>query len=372
MMPGPRPRFGGPPPWWPAGEPWPPSGPRRAWRRGRARFVRRVAVIFGVLIFLSATGAMTLLSFLFNRAGMGWGRPRPPLFGMAGFAVMFILIAGFGAVLRRFAWPLGDVVAGADRVANGDYTVRLPEQGPRSLRSVARAFNSMTARLQSQDAQRRHLMADVAHELRTPLTVVQGRLEGLLDGVYPRDDARLGELLNDTRVLARLVEDLGTLANAEAGALGLRKEPTDLAILINDTAASFSLDAEARRVAIRVEPAGELPTVDVDPVRIREVLRNLLSNALRHSPANAVITVAMKQRPGQIAVMVRDTGSGIPADVLPHIFNRFFKGPTSQGSGLGLTIARNLVVAHGGEISAESRVGEGTTITFTVPTAPQS
>ena len=134
--------------------------------------------------------------------------------------------------MRRVGWPLGDIVAGADRVAGGDYTVRVSEAGPPSLRSVARAFNSMTARLQSQDEQRRHLMADVAHELRTPLTIVQGRLEGLLDGVYPRDDVRLSELLDDTRVLARLVEDLGTLANAESGALGLRKEPTDLAILV--------------------------------------------------------------------------------------------------------------------------------------------
>lgn len=368
MMPRARRRFGGRPLWWPENEPWPPRHPRWAWRRGRARFMRRVALIFGVMLFLSATGALTVVSFVFNRAGFGWARPHPPAsWAVGAAATVAVLIAGFVAVMRRVAWPLGDIVAGADRVANGDYTVRVAEQGPPSLRSVARAFNSMTTRLQSQDEQRRHLMADVAHELRTPLTVVQGRLEGLLDGVYPRDDVRLNELLEDTRVLGRLVEDLGTLANAESGALGLRKEPTDVAILVHDTAMTFAVDADARHVAIRVGGARELPLVEVDPVRIREVLRNLLSNALRHSAAGSEMAVTLETRPGSVAVSVRDTGSGIPAEILPQIFNRFFKGPASQGSGLGLTIARNLVLAHGGEIWAESRVGEGTTITFTVP-----
>jgi two-component system OmpR family sensor kinase/two-component system sensor histidine kinase BaeS len=207
----------------------------------------------------------------------------------------------------------------------------------------------MAGRLQAQDEQRRHLMADVAHELRTPLSVVQGRLEGLLDGVYPRDDARIGELLEDTRLLGRLVEDLGTLANAESGALALRKEPTDLTALVHDTAATAAIDAQVKGVMIGVESPKDLPVVDVDPVRIREVLRNLLSNALRHSPPGTAISIAIARQPGRIAVVVRDHGSGISSDVLPHIFNRFFKGEGSHGSGLGLTIARNLVVAHGGE-----------------------
>lgn len=369
MRPRGRLRFGGPPPWWPENEQWPPSPSRRAWRRGRIRFVRRVALMFAVMLVLSATGALTVASFLFNHAGFGWGRAHPRGPWPIGAVAVAVLIVGFIAVMRRVGWPLGDIVAGADRVARGDYTVRVSEAGPPSLRSVARAFNSMTARLQSQDEQRRHLMADVAHELRTPLTIVQGRLEGLLDGVYPRDDVRLSELLDDTRVLARLVEDLGTLANAESGALGLRKEPTDLGILVHDTVAGFTVDADARQVTMRVDVAPELPVVDVDPVRIREVLRNLLSNALRHSAAKGELTVTLERRPDAIAVSVRDRGSGIPADMLPHIFTRFFKGPASQGSGLGLTIARNLVVAHGGEIWAQSRVGEGTTITFTVPAA---
>jgi signal transduction histidine kinase len=362
-----RHRFAGPPSWWPENEPWPPMGRRHGWRRGRARFVRRLAFMFGLMLLLTATGAVSLVSFLASRFGFVSGRHPPPSAPVAAVAIALILIVALVFAMRRVGWPLGDVVAASKRVADGDYGVRVAEQGPPSLRSVARAFNSMTARLQLQDEQRRHLMADIAHELRTPLTVVQGRLEGLLDGVYPRDDARLNEVLEDTRVLARLVEDLRTLANAESGALGLRREPTDLGVLVHDTVTTFAMDAAAKKVTIRVDSHAELPPVDVDPVRIREVLRNLLANALHHSPPDSVISVSVEQQPTHIAVSVRDSGSGITPEALPHIFNRFFKGPSSSGSGLGLTIARNLVVAHGGEIHAESRAGEGTTMTFTLP-----
>jgi len=225
----------------------------------------------------------------------------------------------------------------------------------------------MTAQLHAQDLQRQHLMADIAHELRTPLTVMQGQLEGLLDGVYPRDDARLNEVLDHTRLLARLVEDLRTLAHAESGTLGLRKEPTDLGVLVHDAVAALASEAAARNLVIRVEDRDELPLVDVDPVRIREVLMNLLSNALRHSGSGGSVAITTEARREAIVVSVADTGAGITPEMLPRIFDRFYKGPASHGSGLGLTIARNLVVAHGGEISAESRVGEGTTVTFTVP-----
>jgi two-component system OmpR family sensor kinase/two-component system sensor histidine kinase BaeS len=235
---------------------------------------------------------------------------------------------------------------------------------------MARAFNHMTAQLHTQDQQRRHLMADIAHELRTPLTVVQGQLEGLIDGVYPRDAARLNEVLDHTRLLARLIEDLRTLAHAESGTLGLKKEPTDLTVLIHDAVAAFASDETAKDIVIRVEDRDELPLVDVDPVRIREVLMNLLSNALRHSTSGGSIAVRTEVRNDAIVVSVADTGAGIPPDDLPRIFDRFYKGPRSHGSGLGLTIARNLVVSHGGDISAESRVGEGTTVTFTLPRAP--
>jgi signal transduction histidine kinase len=329
--------------------------------------MRRIALVFALLLVLSIVGAITIVSSL--TASLKGSASTFSLVSWWPLAALGIAVAaaGFLALMRRVGMPLGDVVSAAGRVASGDYAVRVSEHGPPSLRSVARAFNDMTAQLHAQDQQRRHLMADIAHELRTPLTVVQGQLEGLLDGVYPRDDARLNEVLDHTRLLARLVEDLRTLAHAESGTLGLKKEATDLAALIHDSVSAFAADAAAKDVVIRVDDREELPLVEIDPARIREVVTNLLSNALRHSDSGGSIVVATLARDDTIAVTVRDTGAGIAPDALPKIFDRFYKGPSSHGSGLGLTIARNLVVSHGGDISAESRVGEGTTVTFTLP-----
>jgi len=321
-----------------------------------------------VLLFLSAIGASTIVSYLLPRGESGQvSSPLPTL--LAGIVLVVILvIVIFFRVMRRVGFPLGDLVAAADRVATGDYATRVAERGPPSLRSVARAFNSMTGRLEAQEQQRRHLMADIAHELRTPLAIIQGRLEGLLDGVYPRDDERLNELLTDTRVLARLVNDVGTLANAESGSLILQKEPTDLSVVIHEVVHSFAGEARAAAVRLEVGSTSDLPLVELDPLRIREVLSNLVSNAIRHAGGGAV-RIEADATAGHIVLRVTDTGTGISADELPKIFDRFYKGVGSRGSGLGLTIAKNLVVAHGGEIRADSRPGEGTTISFTLPVA---
>lgn len=351
-----------PPSWWPENEPWPPRGPH-AWR-ARRRFVRRASGIFFVLMFLSVFGAVRLLSLLFRPWAYG---PRPLFPPFAEIAIFVLLLCVVVVAMRQFAMPLGDIVGAANRLAGGDYSARVPEHGPPSLRTVARAFNGMAARLQAQEEQRRHLMADIAHELRTPLTVIQGRLEGLIDGVYPRDETRLSEVLDDTRTLARLVDDLRTLSNAESGTLALRKEPTDLTVLVRDAAKAFSADASARHVTLDVDGSTDLPLVDIDPVRIREVLTNLLSNALHYTGARGTVSIRYEVRAREVVVRVSDTGEGMSAEEVSKIFDRFYKGRGSHGSGLGLTIARNLVEAHGGRIRADSRLGSGTTIEFTLP-----
>jgi signal transduction histidine kinase len=356
----------GPPPWWPAGEPWPPRRYDVRWRHPRARFIRRAVIFFGFLLFLSAVGAATLVSKFMGGYAPGAQLHFPPL---AIFAVLFVL-ALVAIATRRIAFPLGDIVEAANRVADGDFSARIYEHGPPTVRTVGAAFNSMAERLEAQDRQRRNLMADIAHELRTPLSVLQGRLEGLLDGVYPRDDATLTIVIEETRLLARLVEDLRTLANAESGTLTLRKEPTDLAILVQDVVGSFSGEAAERKVTVRFEAPADLPLVSIDPLRIREVLVNLLSNAFRHTPGGGAISIAAESRARDILVSVADSGPGIPGDELPKVFERFYKGQTSRGSGLGLTIARNLVAAHGGEIRAENRPGSGAILTFTLPVSP--
>jgi len=325
--------------------------------------VRRAGVGLSLLLFLVVLGTQQVMSWLFG------GSPLPERFPRFVWALglVFVIVTVVSATMRRFGLPMGDIVGAANRVADGDYSVRVSEHGPRSLRTVARAFNSMTSRLEAHEQQRRHLMADIAHELRTPLTVIQGRLEGLLDGVYARDDAHLGEAVADTRILARLIDDLRTLASSESGALSLQREATDLVVLVHDAVRSLSADAQGAGVTIRVGESMSLPLVDVDPLRIREVLVNLVSNAIRHTPPGGTISVDAETRSDGVMVTVADTGSGVAADELPKIFDRFYKGSGSRGSGLGLTIARNLIVAHGGEIRADSEPGVGTTIVFTLP-----
>jgi two-component system sensor histidine kinase BaeS len=357
-------RHGTPPPWWPRGEPWPIRGGHALRDRRRARFVRRS----GWFSFLPLWGFLW-----FFTANLRWGDRGGFRFG-GGIDLLLICAVAAGAVaiaVRRIAAPVADMVSAADRIAQRDYRVRVnvPDFGPAWVGDTARAFNAMAKQLEAQDTARRQLMADIAHELRTPLAVVQGNLEGLIDGVYPRDDARLQGLLEDTRVLARLIDDLRTLSTAESGAFALSKEPVDVLALANDVASSLDSRARELGVALRVEsePGEEIDPIAIDPLRIREVLTNLVANALRYTPRGGAITVTLGVRAKGIEVRVSDTGAGISAEELPRIFDRFYKGAGSSGSGLGLTIARNLVEAHGGTIRAESQIGAGTTVVFFLP-----
>jgi signal transduction histidine kinase len=310
-------------------------------------------VLLGLLFLLSGAGITSIASGAGHR--------------LVTLSIWPLVFFGFVYAMRRFGTPFGDIVEAADRLAGGDFTARAPEAGPSSIRNVSRAFNSMAARLQAQDRQRRNLMADIAHELRTPLTVIQGRLEGVLDGVYPSDPAQIRQVLDDARTLSRLVDDLRTLAHTESGTLSLAKEPIDLAVLAHDVVDSFSAEAARLRVALSADAPTDLPVAVIDPIRIREVLVNLVSNALRYTPSGGRVTIAIVPDSGRLVVRVIDTGAGLAPEEAAKIFDRFYKGSTSQGSGLGLTIARNLVVAHGGDIRCESRPGVGTTFTVSLP-----
>jgi len=362
------------PDWWPRDQTWPPRTSGYWAERRRDRFVRRTGwysfwpiwVLFW-LIFIGVRGRPFI--------GPWQGTSGEPGSGFTGAAVVLVICAVaagvVAVVLRRIARPVADIVGAADRISRRDYRVRVDEplRGPRWVADTARAFNAMAKELESQDEARRHLMADIAHELRTPLAVVQARLEGVIDGVYPADAEQLQGLLDNTRLLSRLVEDLRTLASAESGALTLSKEPTDVVGLANDVASSLSDRASDAAVSlvVNVDRAGDLDPIDIDPVRIREVLINLVSNALRYTPKGGRVSIEIARRPQAVEVRVKDTGAGIPADELPRIFDRFYKGAGSSGSGLGLTIARRLIEAHGGAIRATSQPGAGTTITFELP-----
>jgi signal transduction histidine kinase len=331
-----------------------------------ARFVRRLAFAAFALFVLFTVGAAAL-TWLASTIWPHLARGRATLLSVP-LGILWVLFFTAFMAMRRFAMPIGGIMEAADRVAGGDYEVRVQEYGPPSIRTLARAFNTMTERLQENDRVRRDLMADIAHELRTPLTVIQGKLEGLLDGVYPRNEAGLQQLLEETRLISRLVEDLRTLAQSEGGTLQLEREPTDFAALVRDVVRAFTPDAAAHSIAIEARVAAALPSIDVDALRMHQVLGNLVSNAVRHTPAGGRVTVSLAATAdGGVSVDVRDTGTGMTADDLAHAFDRFYKGSQSRGSGLGLTIAKNLVVAHGGDIRASRTTGGGTTITFNVP-----
>jgi two-component system OmpR family sensor kinase/two-component system sensor histidine kinase BaeS len=271
--------------------------------------------------------------------------------------------------LRNVTAPIGEFIEALGRVAGGDYAARVREDGPRPARPMARAFNRMAARLEASEAQRRRLLADVTHELRTPLTVIQGNLEALVDGVYPADGEHLGTILDETRVMSRLIDDLRTLALAESGNLTLHREPVDLAVLAAEAAEAFRPQAEAQGVALETDVPGDLPLLEVDPVRLREVLSNLIANALRYTPSGGSVRLGGQAEAGGVTLTVADTGAGIEPEALPHIFDRFYKSPDSRGSGLGLAIAQNLVKAHDGELRVDSTPGQGTRFRIELPAA---
>lgn len=288
-------------------------------------------------------------------------------------AVAVALLLGL-LISRQLTAPLRRLTDAAGAVAAGDLTPRVQPTGGDEIGELGRAFNVMASSLQQGEMLRRNLMADVAHELRTPLTVIQGNLQAMLDGVYPLDVGQIASLHDETRLLTRLVEDLRELALAEAGQLRLERGLVDCGALARSAAANFAPAAEAAGITLVAQVAPMLPAVDGDPDRLSQVLRNLLSNALRHTPAGGRITVRVERadRPATLLCRVDDTGTGIAAEDLPHVFDRFYRGEQGHrgsGAGLGLAIARQFVLAHGGDIDVQSTVGQGTQFTVRLPVA---
>ena len=327
--------------------------------------MRALGALF-VVWLLGSAGCAGTLWLIGALTGQTAGNSAWIALALAAALALLVLLPG----LRLLALPLGDLVEAAHRVEAGDLDLRVRARGPRELRALARAFNSMLDRLRQNELQRRQLLADVTHELRTPLAVLQGNLEAMADGVYPADAEHLGPLLEETRLLSRLIDDLRTLSLAESGVLELHREPTDLGVLIGEVIAAFRAQAESGGVDLRAEVPEDVPLAEIDPLRVREVLSNLTANALRHTPRGGDVRIAVAAAPGSLRFSVTDTGTGIAPEDLPHIFERFYKTADSTGSGLGLAIARNLVLAHGGVIEAESPSGAGTTIRFTLPLEP--
>ncbi len=303
----------------------------------------------------------------------------------------FVLEAGLiamaiGAVVglfvaRGLAAPLGELAAAARQIAQGKLDRRVPTKGTDEVADLARAFNEMAGGLQQAEMLRRNMVADIAHELRTPLTVIQGNLKAILDDVYPLEKTEIATVYDETLILNRLIGDLRELAQAEAGQLSLSVRPTDVAPVVSSAVALFDETARQKGIELDVSVPPDLPQAQADPDRVRQVIQNLLANALQHTPAGGRVTIQASVTGDQSLhpdrsplLTVSDTGPGIAAGDLPHVFDRFWRAERSRsrergGSGLGLAIAKHLVEAQGGQIGVESQEGAGSSFWFTLPCA---
>jgi signal transduction histidine kinase len=290
--------------------------------------------------------------------------------GAAGLAALLALLTGL-AVARRITRPVIRLIAVTRAMAGGDRAARVGEiRAAGELRELAAAFDQMAGTLDRQEQIRRNLVADVAHELRTPIAILQAGHEALLDGVAEPTPAELGSLRDEVLRLARMVGDLQTLAAADAAALNLTRRPADLAGLAAVAADSLARRFEAAGITLDRDLAAA--PVLADPRWLHQVITNLLTNALKFTPAGGRVTVSTGQDGSGAVLRVTDTGTGIPAEDLPRVFDRFFRGQQASqisGSGIGLAIAAELTEAHGGRLAAASEVGHGTQMTLSLPSA---
>jgi two-component system sensor histidine kinase BaeS len=290
--------------------------------------------------------------------------------GAAGLAALLALLTGL-AVARRITRPVGRLISVTRAMAGGDRSARAGDlRAPGELRELAAAFDHMADTLDREDKIRRDLVASVAHELRTPVAVLQAGHEALLDGVTEPTPGELGSLRDEVLRLARMVDDLQTMAAADAAVLQLAREPADLAAIAGTAAASLARRFETAEVTLsrQLAPAPAL----ADQRWMHQVVTNLLGNALKFTPAGGTVTVTTGPAGSDAVLTVADTGIGIPADELPRIFDRFWRGQgaaQTSGSGIGLAIAAELTWAHGGSLTASSEPGQGTRLTLTLPLA---
>jgi signal transduction histidine kinase len=294
-----------------------------------------------------------------------------------GAAGIFLIVAA----MRRMTLPIRDMTASAERIAQGDYSVRVKEQGPSELQSLARSFNHMAEQLKDKDTERRTLVSNIAHELRTPLYMLRENIEGLVDGNFARDDAHLSLILGETIRLSNLVDEIRMLALAESGGLILQREPTDLNALVSDTIELYHRNASAKNVGLHTVVPEEPLMANVDPARIQQALGNIIDDALRQGIKSDIrvevsrVELAPETAVGQIEVAYR--AAVIAPDRLRGYFDRFYEDYTARettqnpasASALGPAISKLLVTAHGGEISVTSDARSGTQLRMTVPLA---
>jgi signal transduction histidine kinase len=337
----------------------------------------------GVSVHLNS--GLKTIGYLSLEGGMsgGPGSERFLLSRLNRAALTAGLIAGgvslFVALLLayRLLRPVRELTHAAGQLAKGDLSQRVPVRGDDELAGLGRTFNRMADSLQQAKESRRAMTADIAHELRNPLAVQRANLEALQDGIYPLTPENLDPILEQNLLLSHMVDDLRTLALADAGQLALERIPTDFPALVRHLVERFEPQASSRKIHLNLilpqAPPATITHLRVDPLRIEQITNNLLSNAVRYTPEGGSITITLSHSAAAVQLIVKDSGPGIPVEALPHIFERFYRAERSRsrsegGSGLGLAIARQLAGMHGGSLEAANDPQGGAVFTLTLPT----
>jgi signal transduction histidine kinase len=327
-------------------------------------------------------GQGNLIGYLYTAGGMQFqpGADRDLVLKLNSAARKAALLAGGVAILLAMLLgylilrPVKRLTLAANQIAGGDLSQRVPVKGKDELAELGKAFNTMTESLENAQETRKAMTSDIAHELRTPLAIQRAILEAIQDGVYPMDSEQIQHVYEQNQSLTRLVDDLRTLALADAGELKLEKVETDICGLMERTFIRFQPQAAQKNIQLRLEPCNDLKTVrvEIDPFRIDQVMNNLISNALRYSPAGSTVTGKIEDHGRDVTVAIRDQGEGIPQDEIDQIFERFFRTDRSRsreegGTGLGLSIARQLARAHNGDLTVRNHPEGGAEFILRLP-----
>jgi signal transduction histidine kinase len=328
-----------------------------------------------------------LVGYLLTAGGFGVGRQQETnLLARLTQAALYAALLAIALALGLSAWlsfrllrPISQLTQAAEKLSQGDLSQNVPVQGRDEIARLGMAFNDMAASLNRSETARRAMTADIAHELRNPLAVQRANLEALQDGVYPLTAENLEPLNEQNRLLTRLVDDLATLALADAQQLRLDVAPADISALTRNVLVRFDSQARAQDVTlVFTEPPSSDPggwIIPLDAQRIEQILNNLISNALRFTPADGEIRLSLRRSAGQVVLSVKDSGPGIPADSLPYVFERFYRADRARsrkdgGSGLGLAIARKLAEAHRGSLTAHNAASGGAEFVLRLPVNP--
>lgn len=293
-------------------------------------------------------------------------------------AIAIALLVGI-ILTRQITRPIQELNSGAKHISEGDLNYQVKVRSRDELGKLGESFNRMAAKLNNSEQSRRRLVSDVAHELRTPLTIIQGTVDGIKDGVFQPDKEHLDSIKEQTVLLTHLVNDLRDLSLAESGQLKLELQPADMVKLVQSKLTQFEVSAHQKNIQLNLESPSNLPEIKIDSRRMEQIISNLLSNAIRHTPAGGKITVSLMMQnvrshdqDNHLIISVADTGEGIPSEHLPHLFERFYRVENSRsrsegGAGLGLAIVKQMVEAHGGQVWVESQSGKGSTFSFKLP-----